>query len=100
MTISRSSSGYPEPPVPPRDKLGVAVDLSGVFRLPRAELLHIALGFTLPIILINHFANRNAAAKTRFKMWWRVIGAAVEHGARLAGHELDFQILFLDQEAD
>lgn len=43
---------------------------------------------------------RNAAAKTRFKMWWRLVGSAVEHGAKLAGHALDFQTLFLDQEAD
>ena len=27
------------------------------FRLPPAELLRIALGFTLPLILINHFAH-------------------------------------------
>jgi adenylate cyclase len=32
------------------------------FRLPPAELLRIALGFTLPIILINHFANTRLAA--------------------------------------
>ncbi len=31
------------------------------FRLPPAELLRIALGFTLPIILINHFANTRLA---------------------------------------
>jgi adenylate cyclase len=31
------------------------------FRLPPAELLRIALGFTLPVILINHFANTRLA---------------------------------------
>src|SRR5882757_8357598 len=31
------------------------------FRLPPAELVRIALGFTLPIILINHFANPRLA---------------------------------------
>src|SRR6266849_10857901 len=31
------------------------------FRLPPAELLRIALGFTLPLILINHFANTRLA---------------------------------------
>jgi adenylate cyclase len=31
------------------------------FRLPPAELLRIALGFTLPIILIGHFANTRLA---------------------------------------
>jgi hypothetical protein len=43
---------------------------------------------------------RHAAAKTRFKMWWRLIGSAVEHGAKLVGRELDFQTLFLAQEED
>jgi adenylate cyclase len=31
------------------------------FRLPPAELLRIVLGFTLPLILINHFANTRLA---------------------------------------
>ena len=31
------------------------------FRLPPAELLRIALGFTMPLILINHFANTRLA---------------------------------------
>src|ERR1700674_3142660 len=31
------------------------------FRLPPAELLRIALGFTMPMILINHFANTRLA---------------------------------------
>ena len=43
---------------------------------------------------------RDAPSKTRFKMWWRLIGSAVEHAARCAGHELDFQDLFLAQEED
>jgi hypothetical protein len=42
----------------------------------------------------------DAEAKTRFKVWWRLIGSAVEHGARLAGRDLDFQSLFLSQEED
>src|SRR5262249_33693181 len=37
----------------------------------------------------------DAEAKTRFKVWWRLIGSAVEHAARLAGRDLDFQSLFL-----
>ena len=39
-------------------------------------------------------------ARTRFKMWWRLVGSAVEHAAKLAGHELDFQKLFITQEED
>jgi len=39
-------------------------------------------------------------AKTRFKTWWRLIGAAVEHGAKLIGQQLDFQELFTSQEED
>ena len=36
----------------------------------------------------------------QFKVWWRLIGSAVEHAARLAGRDLDFQDLFLSQEGD
>jgi hypothetical protein len=51
---------------------------------------------------------RDAASKTRFKAWWRLIGSAVEHAdqqtcppASPAGPEpLDFQKLFLEQEDD
>jgi hypothetical protein len=39
--------------------------------------------------------------KTRFKMWWRLVGSAVEHASRCVGFDaLDFGRLFLDQEAD
>jgi hypothetical protein len=39
--------------------------------------------------------------KTRFKVWWRIIGSAVEHAsAQCAGETLDFQKLFLAQEED
>jgi hypothetical protein len=44
---------------------------------------------------------RDAPARTRFKMWWRLIGSAVEHAAKLHdGKEdaLDFQKLFIEQE--
>lgn len=43
---------------------------------------------------------RSAPAKTRFKLWWRVVGAAIENAAKCAGHEIDFQQLFLEQETD
>jgi len=42
----------------------------------------------------------NAPGKTRFKMWWRVVGSAVEHAAKLTGEEIDFQKLFLKQEEE
>jgi hypothetical protein len=41
-----------------------------------------------------------APSRTRFKMWWRLIGSAIEHAADLTGHELDFQELFLAQEEE
>jgi hypothetical protein len=44
--------------------------------------------------------QRDAACKTRFKVWWRLVGSALEHGAGLAGHEIDFQDLFLEQDED
>jgi hypothetical protein len=43
---------------------------------------------------------RDAATKTRFKMWWRLIGSAVEHAAGLIGQEIDFETLFVTQEED
>ena len=42
----------------------------------------------------------NIAPRTRFKVWWRLCGSAVEHAAHLAGGALDFQTLFLSQEED
>ena len=41
---------------------------------------------------------RDAPGKTRFKMWYRLVGSAVEHAAKLTGNELDFKELFLSQE--
>jgi hypothetical protein len=38
--------------------------------------------------------------KTRFKMWWRLVGSAVENAAQLVGKKLDFQKLFIEQEED
>ena len=45
-------------------------------------------------------AEHDAAAKTRFKFWWRLVGSAVENAAKLTGHALDFQQLFIAQEED
>src|SRR5215472_7663151 len=42
-------------------------------------------------------AARDAEAKTRFKMWWRLVGSAVEHAT---DNKLDFQKLFIAQEED
>jgi len=43
---------------------------------------------------------RAASARTRFKLWWRLVGSAVEHAAKLYNKkdELDFQELFIRQE--
>ena len=44
---------------------------------------------------------RNAPMRTRFKMWWRLVGSAVEHAAAKAtGEPVDFQALFLAQDAE
>jgi hypothetical protein len=43
---------------------------------------------------------RNAPMKTRFKMWWRLVGSAVEHAAKQAGETVDFEKLFLNQDDD
>jgi hypothetical protein len=43
---------------------------------------------------------QNAPMRTRFKMWYRLVGSAVEHAAMLANpdREVDFQKLFLARE--
>jgi hypothetical protein len=45
-------------------------------------------------------AAPDAPCQTRFKMWWRIVGSAVEHGAKQIGHTLNFQQLFVLQEED
>jgi hypothetical protein len=64
----------------------------------RAEIL--AAFYTILLGNPQLGAARDAVGKTRFKMWWRLVGSAVEHAAKLAGHELDFQKLFITQEED
>jgi hypothetical protein len=60
------------------------------------------LGALYTLLLGNPQLNApaNAENKTRFKMWWRLIGSAVENAAGLAGKDLDFRDLFLSQEED
>jgi hypothetical protein len=78
----------------------------------RAELLQ-----AMYVILMGNPTlklPRNAAMKTRFKMWWRVVGSAVEHAAKLHAESIDpaaykehdppvsidFKSMFLEQEED
>lgn len=42
----------------------------------------------------------DAPMKTRFKMWWRLVGSAIEHAAAQVGQTVDFQSLFLAQDED
>ena len=39
-------------------------------------------------------------ARTRFKLWWRLVGSAIEHAVSVSGGSFDFQKLFLSQEED
>jgi hypothetical protein len=43
---------------------------------------------------------RDAPMKTRFKMWYRLVGSAVEYAARQAGEEIDFRNLFRSLEEE
>jgi hypothetical protein len=64
----------------------------------RAEILQ-----ALYTVLLGNPAlaqPRDADAHTRFKLWWRIIGSAVEHAAELAGNPIDFCTTFLEQEED
>ena len=64
----------------------------------RAEIL--AALYT--VLLGNPMLDRphDEAGGTRFKVWYRLVGSAVEHAAKLAGEHVDFQKLFLVQEAE
>jgi hypothetical protein len=44
--------------------------------------------------------DRRKDEKTRFKLWQRMVGAAIEHAAELAGQGVDFAQLFSDAEGD
>jgi hypothetical protein len=71
-------------------------DPLGWTRDNRAEILQ-----ALYTILLGNPAldlPRDAPMKTRFKMWYRLVGSAVEHAAKCASHELDLGALFLQQE--
>jgi hypothetical protein len=75
-------------------------DRVGWTRANRAEILT-----ALYMVLLGNPAldlPQAAPMKTRFKMWYRVVGSAVEHAAKCAGAgvEVDYGKLFLDQEAD
>ena len=45
-------------------------------------------------------APRDAPGKTRFPLWWRVVGSAIEHAASLYGHQVDFKTMFDDIDAE
>jgi hypothetical protein len=71
-------------------------DPIGWTRANRGEILQALY----TILLGNPALNlpRDARMKTRFKMWYRLVGAAVEYAATCVGHELDLGALFLQQE--
>jgi hypothetical protein len=84
-------------------------DPIGWTRANRSKILR-----SLYVILLGNPAldeKEDAPMKTRFKMWYRLVGAAVEHAAQCAAmfepdrdpmrdQGLDFGSVFLDQEAD
>jgi hypothetical protein len=65
----------------------------------RAEILR-----AIYIILLGNpqlKTAQDAPGRTRFKMWWRVVGSAVEYAAKLHSEAtIDFQELFLKQEEE
>ena len=73
-------------------------DVIGWTNRMRAEII----GALYTILIGNPFLKqpRDVACKTRFKMWWRLVGSAVEHAAMLFEPEtpVDFQSLFLAQD--
>jgi hypothetical protein len=65
-------------------------------RSHRAEIL--AAFYTILLGNPQLKEPRDAEGKTRFKMWWRLVGSAVEHAVKQLGETLDFQSLFASQE--
>jgi hypothetical protein len=77
-------------------------DPIGWTRAHRSEILR-----ALYMVLLGNPAlglPQDAQMKTRFKMWYRLVGSAVEHAAKCAANVqyevLAFDSLFLDQEAE
>ena len=64
----------------------------------RAELLRAFYAILLANPELDQ--DQQAPSRTRFKMWWRIVGSAVEHAARHHNPEetIDFQGLFTSQE--
>jgi hypothetical protein len=81
----------------PENRSFVHPDPVGWTGAHRPEILN-----ALYTILLGHLALASAGAtpRTRFKIWWILVGSAVEHAARLCGLVLDFQTMFLAQEED
>jgi len=73
-------------------------DIIGWTENHRAEIL--AALYTIMLGNPQLCTPRDAPMKTRFKMWWRLVGSAIEHAAGLVGKRIDFQSLFLEQEED
>ena len=44
--------------------------------------------------------EKPAAAETRFKAWWSLVGSAIEHAAGLCDQPISFREMFLDGEAE
>jgi hypothetical protein len=60
------------------------------------------LGALLTILAGNPTLRRrhepDFQPETRFKLWWTLVGSAVEHAARLYGHEVSFKAMFAASE--
>jgi hypothetical protein len=82
----------------PEDRLFKHPDPIGWTESHRAQIL--AAFYTILLGNPQLKAPRDAEGKTRFKVWWRLVGSAIEHAANLAGQELDFKKLFITQEED
>ena len=83
----------------PENRVFMHPDPIGWTESHRAEIL--AALYTILLGNPTLKAPRDAPMKTRFKMWWRLVGSAVENAARLyGGEEIDFQKLFIKLEAE
>jgi hypothetical protein len=80
----------------PENRIYKHPDIVGWTEDHRAEILKALYTILLGNPTLDE--PRDAQMKTRYKMWWRLVGSAVENAAKEAGQQVDFQKLFQEQE--
>jgi hypothetical protein len=56
--------------------------------------------FTIMLGNPRRRAGQHPAERTRFKVWWDMIGSAIEHAAAISGEKVSFRRLFLTNDEE